>query len=127
MGVWVEVTTLLIPDLNDSKEELRDIAGFIRSLGEETPWHVTAFYPTYRMTDRPRTPISTLQLAREIGLEEGLRYVYSGNVPGEEGEHTICYGCGRVLVERYGYRIVAYHIREGRCVYCGREIDGIGV
>lgn len=127
MGIWVEVTTLLIPEWNDSEEELRDIAGFIRTLGEETPWHVTAFFPTYRMTDRPRTPISALRRARTIGLEAGLRYVYSGNVPGDEGEDTLCYGCGKVLVDRYGYRIVASHIEAGRCVYCGVEIDGIGL
>lgn len=127
MGIWVEVTTLLIPGLNDGEEEVWNIARFVRSLGQETPWHVTAFYPTYRMTDRPRTPVSTLRRARTIGLEAGLRYVYSGNVPGDEGEDTLCYACGRVLVDRYGYQIVAYHIQKGHCAYCGAEIDGIGL
>ena len=125
LGIWVEVTTLIIPSLNDSDEELREIARFILSLGAETPWHVTAFYPTYRLTDQPRTPVETLRRARAIGLETGLRYVYSGNVPGEEGENTYCYHCGKLLIRRLGYRIAETRIEEGRCAYCGTEIDGI--
>src|SRR5512136_2311591 len=90
-GIWIELTTLVIPGWNDSDEELGNIARFIaEKVGVETPWHVSAFYPTYRMTDRPPTPASTLARARQIGLEAGLRYVYEGNVPGRGGENTCC-------------------------------------
>ncbi|HFE53087.1 MAG TPA: AmmeMemoRadiSam system radical SAM enzyme, partial [Bacteroidetes bacterium] len=91
LGIWVEVTTLCVPGYVDTDDQFRSIARFIRDeLGPETPWHVSRFYPHYQMTDVPATPISVLKRAREIGLEEGLRYVYSGNVPGDEGEHTYC-------------------------------------
>ncbi|MFH0809571.1 MAG: AmmeMemoRadiSam system radical SAM enzyme [Pseudomonadota bacterium] len=125
LGVWVEVTTLVIPGLNDSEAELRDIAGFIRSVGVEVPWHVTQFFPTYRLTDRGRTPVATLARAREIGLEEGLRYVYTGNVPGETGENTFCYSCGGLLIRRVGYHISQLGIVNGRCPTCGAAIDGV--
>jgi pyruvate formate lyase activating enzyme len=125
MGVWVEVTTLIIPGLNDDADGLRDIARFILSVGPEIPWHVSAFYPTYRMTDRPRTPASKLTEARKIGLEEGLRFVYSGNVPGDEGENTFCPGCGHLLIERFGFRIVRNNIEDGHCPRCNETIQGI--
>ena len=125
LGIWVEVTTLIIPSLNDSDEELKEIARFVLSLGAETPWHVTAFYPTYRLTDRPRTPVATLRRARTIGLAAGLRYVYSGNVPGEEGENTYCGHCGKLLIRRTGYHIAEYHVEDARCPYCGTEVDGL--
>ena len=127
-GVWVEVTTLVIPGLNDSTEELKQIAKFIvTNLGPETPWHVSAFYPTYKLLDRPRTPVETLRRARQIGLEAGLRYVYEGNVPGSEGESTYCYNCGECLIKRFGYSIEQYGITESKCDQCGAQIDGIGM
>jgi pyruvate formate lyase activating enzyme len=126
-GVWIEVTTLVIPGLNDSEEELRDIARFITGeLGVETPWHVSRFHPTYKLLDRPPTPARTVQRAREIGLEEGLRYVYVGNVPGDNGEHTSCPQCGRAVIRRMGYRIMAQDVEEGACRHCGTAIDGVG-
>lgn len=124
LGVWVEVTTLVIPGLNDDPEDLRAIAQFLASLGKEIPWHVSAFHPTYRMTDRPRTPVATLRQAREIGLSEGLKYVYCGNVPGE-GEDTICPGCGEKLIERMGFRILKKSTRKGACPQCGTPIEGL--
>ncbi|MCS7280733.1 MAG: AmmeMemoRadiSam system radical SAM enzyme [Desulfobacterota bacterium] len=128
LGIWVEITTLIIPGLNDSHEELREIARFIKNeLGRETPWHVTAFYPTYKLTDRPRTDRRLLKEARTIGLEEGLFYVYEGNVPGSEGENTFCYNCGKLLVERFGFSIVSYRIRDGSCQFCGAKIHGVGL
>jgi pyruvate formate lyase activating enzyme len=128
LGVWVEVTTLVIPGLNDSDEELRQIAAFIHSIGKEIPWHVTAFYPAYRMRDRPPTGIAILRRAREIGLAEGLRYVYQGNVPGEEGENTYCYACKTLLIKRCGFSVMQNRIREdGCCPDCGIRIDGIGM
>ena len=126
LGIWVEVTTLLVPGFNDSKEEIRDIAGFIsKELGPETPWHISRFHPDYRMLDSHPTPISTIQMAREIGLEEGLRYVYSGNVPGDPGENTYCHNCGALLVERFGFRVVQNRIRHSKCPDCGTPVSGV--
>jgi pyruvate formate lyase activating enzyme len=126
LGIWLEITTLIIPNLNDSEEQLRGIAHFIASeLGPQTPWHVTQFYPTFRLMDAPRTPIATLRLARRIGLEAGLRYVYEGNVPGEGGENSCCPSCGGLLIKRYGYIIEKNLIARGKCPGCGRAVEGL--
>ena len=125
LGVWVETTTLIIPGLNDSPEELRDTARFIKGVSPAIPWHVTAFYPTYKMQDRPPTPAATLRQAREIGLEEGLRFVYEGNIPGEGGENTYCPACGAELINRYGFSIRSNSLVDGRCGKCGEEIEGV--
>jgi len=124
-GVWIEVTTLVIPGLNDDPAELTDIAQFIKSLDAGIPWHVTAFYPTFKMMDRPRTPVDTLVKAREIGLKTGLRYVYTGNIPGDQGENTYCYACQELLIERLGYTIQRYHLKDGNCPKCQAPIDGV--
>ncbi|RNC68569.1 MAG: AmmeMemoRadiSam system radical SAM enzyme [Desulfuromonadales bacterium] len=127
-GIWIELTTLIIPGLNDSDDELQGIASFIvGNLGADTPWHVTQFYPTYQLTDRPRTPVATLRRARDIGKAAGLRYVYEGNVPGEGGENTWCPSCSALLIERYGYLINTNTIREGACPDCGTTIVGLGM
>lgn len=125
LGVWVEVTTLIIPGLNDSSEELRDIARFIKGVSPAMPWHVTAFFPNYKMQDRPPTPISTLRLARNIGLEEGLKYVYEGNVPGEGGENTYCPSCGSEVIKRRGFWIIESRLEDGKCPDCKTTIDGV--
>jgi len=126
LGVWLEITTLIIPQHNDSEEELKGIARFIADkVGVETPWHVTQFYPTYRLTDQPRTPVATLRRARQIGLDAGLRYVYEGNVPGEGGENTYCPGCGELLILRNGFFIRENRIQSGQCPSCKTIIDGI--
>jgi pyruvate formate lyase activating enzyme len=126
LGIFVEVTTLLIPGLNDDKKELEKLALFlVKSLGPETPWHVSAFYPTYRLTDRPPTPVETLVMAREIGIKAGLKYVYIGNVPSEDGENTFCYNCGKLLINRLGFSIIKNVLENGRCPYCGAQIHGI--
>ena len=128
LGIFVEVTTLLIPGLNDDKKELEKLALFlVESLGPETPWHVSAFYPTYRLTDRPPTPVESLVMAREIGIKSGLRYVYTGNVPSDDGENTFCYKCGKILIDRLGFSIIKNVLENGRCPYCGTQIDGIGL
>jgi len=128
LGIWIEITTLIIPGHNDSEAELRSLAQFIKNeLGVETPWHVSAFYPTYKLLNVPRTPPKTLHLAREIGLEEGLRYVYEGNIPGSEGENTYCYNCNKLVIRRYGYSISDYNIKDSTCQFCGAIIDGIGL
>jgi len=128
LGIWLEVTTLIVPGYDDNEPELRDIARFIKQeLGEETPWHISRFFPHYKMSHIPPTSLSILRRAREIGLEEGLRYVYSGNVPGDEGENTYCYNCGKLLIKRYGFQIVASYIEQSKCTNCGSPIDGLGM
>ena len=127
LGIWLEVTTLVIPGINDDPAELRDAASFVaQELGVETPWHISRFFPAYEMTDVPLTPVSTLQRAREIGLEAGLKYVYVGNVPDDGGQDTICPGCGHVLIRRSGFAITN-RVRNGRCPACGASIAGIGI
>lgn len=128
LGIWVEVTTLIIPTLNDSSEELREIAKFIvNELGEGTPWHISRFYPAYNLTDKPPTPIETIHKAREIGLNEGLKYVYEGNVPGSTGENTYCPNCKNLIIERLGYQIINKATKDGKCPYCESRIYGIGL
>ena len=125
LGVWVEVTTLIIPGLNDGAAELRSLAEFLVSLGPETPWHISRFHPMYKMLDRSPTSVRILEQARKIGVEAGLRYVYTGNVPGDEGEDTYCYHCGKLLVDRLGFQILKYQVKEKKCYNCGSPIDGV--
>ena len=126
LGVWVEVTTLVIPGLNDSEEELRAIASFLKTVSPDIPWHVSGFHPTYQMLDRPRTPAATLLKARAIGLAAGLRYVYTGNIPGSGGEDTHCPGCWALLVRRRGFvSEQATALAQGRCRTCGLSIPGV--
>jgi pyruvate formate lyase activating enzyme len=128
LGVWVEVTTLVVPGQNDSVQELCDIARFIAtSIGRDTPWHVSRFFPAYEMADLPPTAVESLQLAREIGLDEGLEYVYVGNIPGTQWENTLCPGCGFPVIERAGLGAVVNHTREDGCPRCGCHIAGIGL
>jgi pyruvate formate lyase activating enzyme len=124
-GIWVEITTLLIPTLNDSEEELKDIAQFIANLGVETPWHISRFHPQFKMQNLPATPVALLHRAVEIGKQAGLKYVYSGNVPGDEGENTYCFNCGNLLIERYGFRIVRNNLQGNKCPKCGTELEGV--
>jgi pyruvate formate lyase activating enzyme len=125
MGIWVEITTLVIPTLNDSDEEFKEIAQFILSLGPEVPWHISAFYPTYKMLNLPRTPASSLHRARKIGKDVGLRYVYCGNIPGEEGEDTFCPHCGRKVIERIGFQVIKNEVVMGECRHCHTKIEGV--
>lgn len=127
LGVWVEITTLVIPGHNDSDDFLKWIAGFIKSVDPAIPWHVSQFYPTYHLLDKPRTPISTLRRAREIGLKEGLKYVYEGNVPGEGGENTYCPSCGESLIERLGFTLTGIRMKDSKCAKCGAHIEGVGM
>jgi len=124
LGIWIEITTLVIPGHNDSEKELAAIARFIRSLGEDVPWHVSRFHPTYKLISEPRTPLETLKRARQIGLEAGLRYVYEGNVSGE-GEDTICWNCNKTVIERVGFALEKNNIEAGKCGYCGAAIAGV--
>lgn len=126
-GVWLEVTTLLIPGLNDGEEELSRLADFLVGLDPDIPWHISRFHPTYRMKDRPVTPVGSLHRARQIGLDAGLRYVYPGNVPGDEGENTFCHQCGELLIERFGFSMRARGLREGKCQRCFTALAGVGL
>lgn len=125
LGVWVEVTTLLIPGLNDSEDELRGIATFIAQVDPMMPWHVTAFHPTHQMTDRSPTSLQSLRKARQIGLDSGLRFVYEGNVAGEGGENTFCPHCKAEIIRRFGFSIRANRISHSLCPQCGEKIPGI--
>ena len=127
-GFWVEVVTLVVPGHNDSDEELTDIARFLVSVSPDIPWHVTAFHPNYRMDDRPATSVRTLLRAAEIGVAEGLRFVYAGNLPGAVAswENTHCPRCRALLVERTGFRVSRNRVTaEGRCPECERVIPGV--
>ena len=126
-GIWIELTTLLIPGLNDHPEELQQLAKFIAELDPGIPWHVSRFHPTHLLTDRPATPVATLHLAREIGKAAGLHYVYTGNVPGDEGENTYCYHCRELVIERFGFSIQRRALRDGKCVKCGTPIGGVEI
>jgi pyruvate formate lyase activating enzyme len=127
MGVWLEITTLVIPNVNDSDRELTEIAQFVAELGPETPWHVSRFHPTYLLKNTSSTPVATLKRAREIGLQVGLHYVYTGNVPGDQGEKTLCHNCGGVLIDRFGFATGDYAIKKGRCPDCQTPVGGVGM
>ncbi len=128
LGIFIEVTTLLIPGLNDDRHELEMLAEFlVEFLGPETPWHISGFYPTYKLLDRPSTPLETLIMAREIGIKTGLKYVYTGNVLSENSENTFCYKCNNLLIDRQGFYVKKNLIENGRCAHCGAHIDGIGL
>jgi len=125
LGIWLEVTTLIIPGYNDSSEELEEIARFISDIDKSIPWHVSRFFPAYKLGSVPPTPKITLDKAIEIGRKEGLEYVYQGNIG--EGENTFCPNCGKLLIERTGFDFVENKIRSGSCPYCGKAIAGIGM
>lgn len=123
-GIWIEITTLIIPGHNDSEQELQNIAQFIHSVGKDIPWHVSRFHPTYKLTDQPVTPLATLKRARQIGLDAGLLHVYEGNAPGE-GEDTICPNCKETAIERVGFVVKKNAMKTGKCGYCNEEIEGV--
>jgi pyruvate formate lyase activating enzyme len=123
LGIWVEVTTLIIPEENDSREELEDIAAFIARTGVEIPWHISRFHPDNEFTDHAATPIETMRAARDIGKAHGLRYVYLGNVL--EGSDMYCYRCQELLLGRRGYLTGRPSLDGGKCPACGAEIHGI--
>jgi pyruvate formate lyase activating enzyme len=125
-GFWLEIVTLVVPGMNDSDAELKDIAEFLVSVSPDIPWHVTAFHPDYKMPDPPRTSADTLLRAVAIGDRAGLHFVYAGNLPGhvENRENTYCPGCHALLIERVGFRVRSNRLNEGRCPDCTRTIPG---
>ena len=128
LGFWLEVVTLVVPGFNDSDSELRQIAEFLAAISPDIPWHVTAFHQDYKMTAPDDTPAETLIRAARIGRAAGLRFVYAGNSPGQTGdlENTFCPGCGAVVIERFGFRVLRNHLSaEGLCPACGTLLPGI--
>ena len=125
--VWLEVTTLLVPGLNDSDEELDRMTRWgVEHLGSDVPWHFTAFHPDYRMLDVPPTPRETLTRARSIALANGVHYAYTGNIVDREGGSTWCHRCGALVIEREGYRLgVVAVTADGCCGACGVRIPGV--
>jgi len=123
MGIWVEVTTLIVPGLNDGAEEIGAIARFIASVDPDIPWHISRFHPDFEYTEAPATPLATLRAAAVAGRREGLRYIYVGNVPGES-EDTRCRTCGTALIRRRGFTVLANVLVGSRCPKCGTELPG---
>ena len=125
-GVWTEVTTLVVPGMNDSEQELRQIAAFLASCSPDIPWHVSRFFPHNEWLDAAPTPGETLRLALEVGRQAGLRYIYAGNVPGEFSENTYCPGCGIPVLERLGFRVLRSRVSAGgRCLECSARVAGV--
>jgi pyruvate formate lyase activating enzyme len=123
-GIWIEITTLVIPGHNDLDEQLTSIAKFIKSVDESIPWHVSRFHPAYKLLDLPITPLTALERARKIGMDAGLLHVYEGNVPGQ-GENTICPSCKQTIVKRIGFTVLESKISDGMCEYCQTRIAGV--
>ncbi len=125
-GVWIELTTLLIPGRNDHEAELRELAGFMTSdLGDETPWHIIRFFPAYKMERVPITPLETLRRAEEIGRDAGLKHIYVGNVFEEDGENTTCAGCQEVVIRRTGLTLIENRLKGSACPRCQRPMAGV--
>jgi pyruvate formate lyase activating enzyme len=126
MGIWFEIVVLIIPTLNDSEEEIRQMSKWVvEHLGPDVPMHFNRFHPTYRVTNLPRTPISTVERCRNIALEAGVHYVYTGNVPMHPGESTYCHSCNETIIRRAGYRILANGMKDGKCSKCETPIPGV--
>jgi len=124
-GVWLEITTLVVPTYVDSTEMMKRMCRWIvKELGPDRPLHLLRFFPRYRLARLPATPVEVLEKLREEAMSEGINHVYIGNVPGHSSSHTYCPGCGKLLVERKGYRIGGFHIKDGLCGFCGRRIPG---
>ena len=124
--VHLEITNLVIPTQNDEMSGVKEMCLWVkRELGADTPMHFSRFYPLYKLRSLPPTPVSTLEKAREVALSTGLEYVYIGNIPGHEGEHTFCPKCKKMLIRRIGYMVGESHLKGGTCKYCGKPIPGI--
>ncbi len=123
LGVWLEVTTLVIPGENDADDELRHIAEFLAGVDRMIPWHVSAFHPDYEFSDHQATPLETLRRAKEIGQQAGLNYIYLGNVM--EGGNTFCHSCHRQIIKRQYMGLEDSQLKDGRCPYCGTAIAGV--
>jgi len=124
-GVWFEMTTLVVPTYVDDPEMIRRMCGWIlKELGPDYPLHFLRFFPQYKLTRLPATPVATLEQLRDIALKEGIHYVYLGNVPGHKGNHTYCHQCGKLIIQREGYVVDMLGLKNGRCAFCGATIPG---
>lgn len=127
-GIWLEVTSLIIPGINDDPKEIQDMADFVAvELGKDVPWHISRFFPAYEMNEVPATPVKTLQMAKEAGLKAGLNYVYIGNVSSVGDTDTKCPLCGHLLIERSVFGVIHNTIKDGQCPKCGLKIAGVGL
>ena len=124
LGIWVEVTTLIIPGINDSKDEIRQIAELLAGIDKGIPWHISAYYPQYK-SDIPPTSAEQIKIAIDIGKNAGLKYVYGGNIPGSKYENTHCPNCNNLLIERAGFSVSGNKIKKGFCYSCSEKIEGI--
>lgn len=125
-GVHLEIVNLVVPTLNDDLAQLRGLARWVaREVSPDVPLHFSRFYPRYKLANLPPTPVETVQRARQIALEEGVRFAYVGNVPGDPGDNTYCPSCGRPIIVRRGFTVMAYHLDDGNCAYCGTAIPGV--
>lgn len=125
-GVWLEITNLLVPSWTDNPDMIKRMCGWLASSGfKDTPLHFSRFHPSYKLLQLPPTPVNILINAREIALKEGLKYVYIGNVPGQDAENTICPGCGKTVIKRRGFAIIENKLNDGECGFCGEPIAGI--
>jgi pyruvate formate lyase activating enzyme len=123
-GMHVEIVTNLTPTVNDDAEQLNGIAAWISAkLGDQTPWHVTRFYPQYQAGQLPATPLADLEKALTIGHQNGLKFVYTGNVPGHDGENTRCYQCGQLVIRRTGYQTQFVGLKGSHCQFCGADLN----
>jgi len=125
-GVWLEIVYLVIPTLNDSDEEIKELARWVRThVGAEVPLHFSRFHPQHRLKNLPPTPYATLDRCQKLAAAEGLEYVYVGNLPGHPAESTFCPKCGKILIRREGFRVNASNVTKGRCKFCRHPIPGI--
>ncbi len=128
MGIWLEVTSLIIPGINDDPSEIKDMANFVANeLGVDVPWHISRFYPAYKMNNVPFTPADTIHRAKEIGMEAGLNFIYPGNLGSSADSNTVCPQCGYILIKRSYFQTVQNHIQNGTCPKCGAHIPGVGL
>lgn len=125
-GVHLEIVNLVVPTLNDRVDQLRALSRWLaQEISPDVPLHFTRFSPNYKLTNLPPTPVETLERAREVALEEGMRFVYVGNVWGHPGSHTYCPRCGKAVILREGFAVRGYYLRKGACAYCGEPIPGV--
>ena len=124
-GIWLEITTLIVPTVNDTDAQMEGIADFIAGISVDIPWHLSRFHPDYRFTHVPPTPLESLHRAGSWGEKKGLHYIYVGNIWGDERENTKCWKCGAMLISRYGFSVGANRVKDGRCPDCGSVIAGV--
>ncbi|MCX7830720.1 MAG: AmmeMemoRadiSam system radical SAM enzyme, partial [Acidobacteria bacterium] len=125
-GIHLEIVNLVVPTLNDKDEDLKNLSKFVfNETGAETPLHFTRFHPDYQLLNLPPTPVATLERARDIAIDIGLKYVYVGNVPSHPGNNTFCPKCKKTVIERQGFFIKSFNIKSGKCAFCGESIKGV--